>query len=84
MRHWQAGISEQEKEIKGLTDAGLSEYANALNARFKVYWISVIGSHWRYGVHDGQNSRPLIDWHTIDDEDSFKDLQELAELVEHL
>ena len=84
-RHWPAGISQQEEGVKGLTDAAfsgsLSEYANATS---KVYWISVIGSHWRYGVSDGQDSRPLIDWHTIDDEDSYKDLQELADLVERL
>jgi hypothetical protein len=84
-RHWQAGIPGQEMDIKGLTDAAfngsLSEYANA---RSKVYWISVIGRHWRYGVSDGRDSRPLIDWHTIDDEDSYKDLQELADLVERL
>ena len=85
-RHWRVGISGQEKQIKDLTDAAftgsLSEYANA---RSKVYWISVIGSHWRYGVSDEQDSRPLIDWHhTIDDEDSYKDLQELAGLVERL
>jgi hypothetical protein len=86
MRHWQAGIPGQEEDIEGLTDAtfkgSLSEYANA---RSKVYWISVIGSHWRYGVSDGQDSSPLIDWHTrVDDEDSYKDLQELADLVERL
>jgi hypothetical protein len=82
--HWQAGIPGQEEDIEGLTDAAfkgsLSEYANA---RSMVYWISVIGSHWRYGVSDGQDSRPLIDWHTID-EDSHKDLQEMADLVERL
>ena len=84
-RHWPVGISAQEEQVKGLTDAAftgsLSEYANA---RSKVYWISVIGSHWRYGVSDGQDSRPLIDWHHTIDDEAYNVLQELAGLVERL
>jgi hypothetical protein len=49
-----------------------------------VYWIGVIGPHWRYGVKDddGQDPIPLIAWHGVtDDQTSYTDLQTLVALV---
>jgi len=54
-------------------------------ARRKLYWIGVIGPHWRYGSKedDGQlELSPLIPWHhTTHDDASFDDLQTLAGLA---
>ena len=53
-----------------------------------VYWIGVIGPHWRYGrkEDDGQlKLSELIPWHdTTHDDASFDDLQTLARLVRAL
>jgi len=53
-------------------------------ARSKVYWISVIGPHWRYGYRDddGEDLSPLIEWHhNTHDQDLYQDFQDLAGLV---
>jgi hypothetical protein len=80
---WPASISAQETQIKRRTDAALAG-SDVSKARSKVYWISVIGPHWRYGDRDEdeQDLRPLIDWrHTTHDQDSYEHLQDLAGLV---
>jgi len=65
---------------KRLTNAAPTG-SDVSKARSKVYWISVIGPHWRYGDkdEDEENLRPLIDWrHTTHDQDSYEHLQVLA------
>ncbi len=66
------------------------DYAFASSARNKLYWVAVVGPHWRYGVKedDGQDDgptrglTPLIEWHHTTHEDaSFSDFQALAALV---
>ncbi len=80
---WPASIPAQETQIKRHTDAALAG-SEVSKARSKVYWISVIGPHWRYGDKDDdeQDLRPLTDWHhTTHDQDSYERLQELAGLA---
>ena len=83
-KDWQAGIPSLETEINRLIDAAFSGETIGGTAISKVYWIGVIGSHWRFGVKEdnGQRATPLIDWHdTTHDEASFDDFQQLAALV---
>lgn len=54
---WPAGIPAQERQIKCQTDAALAE-SDVSKARSKVYWISVIGPHWWYGL--GTVSRMMM------------------------
>ena len=78
-QHWRSGIPALECQINRQTDT-----AFAGTAFRKIYWISTIGPHWRYGFRDdeGQDAVPLIDWHdTTHDQGSFKDLHILADLV---
>jgi len=78
-QHWQSGIGALDRQLKRHSDA-----AFAGTAHTKVYWIGVIGPHWRYGKKgdDGQNITPLIGWHhTTHDQVSFDDLKVLARLV---
>jgi len=80
---WPASIHAQETQIKRHTDAALAG-GEVSKAKSKVYWISVIGPHWRYGDKDDdeQDPRPLIDWrHTTHDLDSYEHLRDLAGLV---
>jgi len=82
--HWQAGIRKQEKRLKKIIDAAFAGNGPS-TARSKVYWISVIGPHWRFGYKDddGEDLAPLIEWHhTTHDQDSYQDFQDLAGLVE--
>ena len=83
-KDWQAGIPSLETEINRLIDAAFSGETIGGTAISKVYWIGVIGPHWRFGVKEdnGQRATPLIDWHdTTHDEASFDDFQYLAALV---
>ena len=83
-KDWQAGIPSLETEINRLIDAAFSGETIGGTAISKVYWIGVIGPHWRFGVKEdnGQRATPLIDWHdTTHDEASFDDFQHLAALV---
>jgi hypothetical protein len=83
---WPASIPAQETQIKRHTDASLAGSEHS-KARSKVYWISVIGPHWRYGDRDEdeQELRLLIDWrHTTHDQDSYEHFQDLAGLVGNL
>src|SRR6266702_5356869 len=77
---WQAGIPSLEEQMKHLTVTAFSGTAIS-----KVYWIGVIGSHWRYGIkedNDGQDPRPLISWHEIThDQASYEDFQVLTTLI---
>ncbi|KAF7785101.1 hypothetical protein Agabi119p4_1266 [Agaricus bisporus var. burnettii] len=78
-QHWEAGIPALERQILRQTDASFSGTAVS-----QVYWIGVIGPHWRYGIKedDGQDAVPLIDWHHVThDQDSYNNLQNLATLV---
>jgi hypothetical protein len=81
---WQAGIPSLETEINRLVDAAFRGETTGGIAISKVYWIGVIGPHWRFGVKEdnGQTATPLIDWHdTAHDEASFEDFQRLVALV---
>jgi hypothetical protein len=81
--HWQAGIRAQEERLKNHIDAAFAGNESS-RARSKMYWINVIGPHWRYGYKDddGEDLVPLIEWHhTTHDQDSYQDLQELVGLV---
>lgn len=87
-QHWNTeygswpGIETLERKLNLHANSAFNE-----TARTKVYWIGVIGSHWRYGekddgIDDGQDLQPLIDWHdTTHDQASYDDLQILAGLV---
>ena len=78
-QHWQAGIPRLEQQIRRQTDTAFGG-----TAAFKVYWIGVVGPHWRYGVREEneQDPKPLIDWRdTIHDEASYDDLQRLTALI---
>lgn len=52
----------------------------------KISWIGTIGPHWRYSEkEDNQDPRPLIWWHhIINDQPSYCDLTQLADLVAYL
>jgi len=53
-----------------------------------VYWIGIIGPHWRYGDKkndDEQDPNPLIGWHDVThDNASYLDLKQLVDLVDRL
>ena len=81
-QHWPNGIGSLERQIDRQIDASFAGTAHT-----KVYWISTIGPHWKYGYKDddGQDPVPLIEWHeTTHDDDSYQDLTELARLVKEL
>lgn len=81
--YWPASIPAQEAQIKRHIDAAFAG-TEVSRARSKVYWISAIGPHWRYGFKDddGQDLAPLIEWHhTVHDQDSYQDLQDLVNLL---
>jgi hypothetical protein len=75
---WRDCIPLSEKWIKRHTDAAFDETAVS-----KVYWIGVIGPHWRYDVGDDeQDPESLTAWHeTTHDQASYTDLQGLVALV---
>ncbi|KAF8807435.1 hypothetical protein BYT27DRAFT_7097456, partial [Phlegmacium glaucopus] len=78
-QNWGSGIPALQNQLNRRTDA-----AFAGTAYSKVYWIAIIGSHWRYGEKedDRQDVQPLIDWHdTTHDQAYFDDLQTLMRLV---
>ncbi|KAF5380085.1 hypothetical protein D9615_006203 [Tricholomella constricta] len=78
-QHWEPGLPVLQCLLDMHTHAALRD-----TGYLKVYWIGAIGPHWRYGEkeYDGQELRPLIDWHhTTHDQASFDDLQTLAQLV---
>jgi len=78
-QHWPAGVPSLERQLNRQTDTAFSGTAVS-----RVYWIGVIGPHWRYGVKedDGQDPIPLIAWHDVtDDQASYTDLQTLVALV---
>lgn len=83
--HWPNGIHRLLQQLNGQANHAFAE-----NAREELYWIAVIGPHWKYGVKedDGQDEGnhhgliPLIEWHhTTHDDASFADFLELAALV---
>ena len=81
--HWQAGIRDQEVRLNNLINAAFVGNESS-SARSKMYWISVIGPHWRFGYRDdnGKDLAPLIEWHhTTHDQDSYQDFQDLTGLV---
>jgi hypothetical protein len=81
---WRAGIPSLETKINRLIDAAFSGETRGGTAISTVYWMGVIGPHWRFGVKEenGQEAKQLIDWHhTAHDEVSFDDFQRLAALV---
>jgi hypothetical protein len=76
---WESGKDALMERIKFQT-----ELAFARTATERVYWVVVIGPHWRYGIKedDGQDLRPLIPWHDVaHDDTSYDDLMRLANLV---
>src|ERR1700677_630917 len=84
---WQAGIPLLETEINRQADIAFSGGVHGPchgPAFSKLYWIGVLGPHWRYGVKEdnGQELRPLIAWHdTTHDQASYDDFQHLAALA---
>jgi hypothetical protein len=82
-QHWPEGVAQLFVQICRKAN---SEFAQTAGG--KLYWIAVIGPHWRYGIKedDGQlELSPLIPWHhTTHDDASFDDLQTLAGLVSAL
>jgi len=79
---WESGEDALMDHIKHQTKAGLVD-----NAREGVYWIGVIGPHWRYGVMvDGEEDpTPLIPWHHVTHDDaSYQDFEQLQTLVNHM
>ncbi|KAH9044733.1 hypothetical protein EDB85DRAFT_1910962 [Lactarius pseudohatsudake] len=83
---WQAQIPSLERQINRQIDTAFrgTELGTAVS---KVYWITTVGPHWRYGVreNDGQGLRPLISWHeTLHDQASYDDFQGLIALVADL
>jgi hypothetical protein len=80
---WRAGIPLLETEINRQTDIAFSGGVSG-TANSKVYWIGVLGPHWRYGVKEdnGQELKPSIDWHdTTHDQASYDDFQQLVALI---
>ena len=79
-QHWPDGVERLFMQL-----CKHANFAFSQTARGKLYWIGVIGPHWRYGSKedDGQPElSPLIPWHhTTHDDASFDDLQTLAGLV---
>jgi hypothetical protein len=76
---WDLGHDSLMQSIKHKIRA---EFADG--AREKVYWIGVIGPHWRYGVQkdDDDEPTPLIPWHDVTHDDaSYHDFMQLRELV---
>jgi hypothetical protein len=60
---WQSGIVDLLEQVGRQTDS-----AFAGSAYEKVYWIGVIGPHWRYGIKEVNEQVPpetLIDWHHV-------------------
>jgi len=81
-QHWESSKDVLMRQLRLRTDA-----AFAGTAAVKVYWIETIGPHWRYGEKedDDQDPRPLIAWHHVThDQDSYRDLTQLADLVDRL
>jgi hypothetical protein len=79
---WESGQGALMEHIKHQTKAELVD-----NARERVYWIGVIGAHWRYGVMvDGEEDpTPLIPWHHVTHDDaSYHDFEQLRTLVDHI
>jgi len=79
---WESGIPALQCQLNQQADAAFAGTTHS-----KVYWIGVIGPHWRYGEKedDGQDARPLIGWHdATHDQASFDDLQTLKHLVSAL
>ncbi|KAH9050491.1 hypothetical protein EDB84DRAFT_1449223 [Lactarius hengduanensis] len=83
---WQAGIPSLERQINRQIDAAFHGTEPGTGVS-KVYWITTIGPHWRYGVreNDEQGLRSLIAWHkTVHDQASYDDFQDLTTLVADL
>ena len=82
---WPGGAERLFAQIRKNANVAFSRSQTTIKT---VYWISVMGPHWRYGSKedDGQlNLTPLIPWHdTTHDDASFNDLQTLAERVRAL
>lgn len=83
-QHWGHGLPALERQISRQTDAAFVGTAHT-----KVYWIGVVGPHWRYGekVDDGpgQDPTPLIEWHDVTHDDaSYADFENLVSLVSAL
>jgi hypothetical protein len=82
-QHWPEGIVRLFVQIGKQANSAFAQ-----TARGRLYWIAVIGPHWRYGIKedDGQfELSPLIPWHhTTHDDASFDDLQTLVGLVSAL
>jgi hypothetical protein len=82
---WSLSIPSLEEQIDRAADVAFSgSFERSANSM--VYWIGVVGPHWRYGVkNDGQELNPLIDWHdTTHDQDSYNDFQGLTALIEDM
>ena len=83
---WKDGIPALQRQIKLQTDASF-EPGEISQANGTVFFISVIGPHWRYGVEhdDGQDPIPLIEWHRVThNQSSYQDFQVLTGLVASL
>jgi hypothetical protein len=78
-QNWELGDGALMRQIRIQTDL-----AFAGTATKKVYWIGIIGPHWKYGEmeYEGQDLRPMIEWHDVThDEASYRDLVRLVDLV---
>ncbi|KAF8261475.1 hypothetical protein EI94DRAFT_797818 [Lactarius quietus] len=80
---WRAGVPLLETEINRQTVASFSGTISG-PAISTVYWMGVIGPHWRYGVKEEneRDARPLTAWHdTAHDQASYDAFQHLTTLV---
>ncbi|KAF8274311.1 hypothetical protein EI94DRAFT_1714142 [Lactarius quietus] len=80
---WRAGIPLLETEINRQIVASFNGPVRR-SAISMVYWIGVIGPHWRYGVKEDneRDPKPLIAWHdTAHDQASYDTFQHLTALI---
>jgi hypothetical protein len=77
-RHWDHGKEQLLQQVEQHMNLVLNPAVPG-----KWFWIGTIGPHWVYGEkEDGQDVKPLIEWHdTTFDDSSRHDFEQLASLV---
>ena len=82
-QHWPEGETQLFVQICRQANSAFAQ-----SARGKLYWIAMIGPHWRYGIKEDDGRlelSPLIPWyHTTHDDASFNDFQAITRLVREL